>query len=250
MSEQLLPENTCEPSKEDLEKQKLQLEIKHLNKIWVRKPEWWPPIATIVVIVGGLLAGFFSKENLIQKISNLNKSEDSLIIKNDSLIKTKDSLTRQNLSLIRGNKIISHQNDSISGINHSLKRNLDNLKIESKNKGEKFNNLSLENAGLFSKNRIQRDSLNYMYRFSSAMERGQEVTFNNQERRVTNAQNEINRLAGKVSELRGRAHGFTSILDDLGNNAKMDSCRALGLIPWVRQEYKFTLAAMDSNDPH
>lgn len=71
-----------EKTKEDLEKVKLQIEINLLKRRWFRKPEWWPPIAAIVVIIGGLLAGFLSKENLIQQISKLNVIKDSLLSNN------------------------------------------------------------------------------------------------------------------------------------------------------------------------
>jgi hypothetical protein len=108
------------PSKEDLEKQKLGLEIAQLEKPWYRKPEWWPPIATIVVIVGGLLGGFLSKENLIQQISNLKKSKDSLEITNGKLGKRNSSSLQTVDSLNYEIKIISLQRKSDSTAKEKL----------------------------------------------------------------------------------------------------------------------------------
>ena len=113
--------------KEELEIIKLQNEIvkiksetTDLNKHWLKKPQWYPPLLSLLTIIGTLFiawkTGFLDNQELLNKIEEKNLIIDIKEFKStkESLFKTNDSLFHLNDSFLR---IIETSKQQISSLN-------------------------------------------------------------------------------------------------------------------------------------
>lgn len=105
-------------TKEDLEKEKLKLEVSELKKSWIRKPVHFFPMLTFIIALGTIIWSFSSgliniqfqrlgleKEKLEKDIYLFSIQKDSLLKQNkdirDSLIAVKSSLKQSEISYIK-----------------------------------------------------------------------------------------------------------------------------------------------------
>ncbi len=128
---------------EELQKQKLRLEIEELNKKWFKRKDYWqaifPSLLAILSVIYALSSGFLNakyetfqlqkeklirdidffeitKSKIIQDTVKLARERDVLIVSNKGLIKKMDSLTFRVLTSEKVSKKLDKKIDSLNQV--------------------------------------------------------------------------------------------------------------------------------------
>lgn len=121
--------NSQLPSKDDLERQKLALEIQELERRWWQRPVYLsillPVVLAALTVLAGILSGYFNQERrrlkddvalLKKQKSDLVQNANSLAAENkaarEQLQTTTELLNRVNVEAIKLNKALEEERDS------------------------------------------------------------------------------------------------------------------------------------------